>query len=174
MDSAGGSGARSRTTFLAIAIGDGDRGVTWNGGRGRESGPPAAARERQGSALSRPRSRLPRALHRSAQIAVIPKRRHDGSSKFVFGPMEPDDQRQASGQRGQSCPRRGSRLTNYEDSRPAAWVTSKPQGGRRRLTINRVIQARKAARLAKAISLRGPGDACCRGVRPQQRRPHQF
>ena len=32
-----GSGARSRTTFLAIAIGDGDRGVAWNGGRGRES-----------------------------------------------------------------------------------------------------------------------------------------
>ena len=63
---------------------------------------------------------------------------------------------------------------NYEDSRPAAWVTSKPQGGRRRLTINRVIQARKAARLAKAISLGGPGDACCRGVGPQQRRPHQF
>ena len=52
MVSAGGSGARSRTTFLAIAIGDGERGVAWNGGRGRESGPPAADRERQSSALS--------------------------------------------------------------------------------------------------------------------------
>ena len=47
-----GIGREIAHNILAIAIGDGDRGVAWNGGRGRESGPPAADRERQGSALS--------------------------------------------------------------------------------------------------------------------------
>src|SRR5208282_2258330 len=50
MGSAGGSGARSRTTFLTVAIGDAGRGWPGNGAKEGMSGPPAADRERQGSA----------------------------------------------------------------------------------------------------------------------------
>src|SRR5208337_1372191 len=83
MGSAGGSGARSRTTFLAVAIGDGDRGVAWNGGRGWESGPPAADRERQGSAhLRRSNHGVSRATHSVLWLAYLTA----GGSKALRSP----------------------------------------------------------------------------------------
>src|SRR5271165_6475143 len=98
MGSARGSGARSRTTFLAIAIGEGDRGVAWTGGRGWESGPPAADRERQGSAhLKRSRRRresLCSARPAFSLMACLPDReRIKGSAFSKFGEGAPGRRR---------------------------------------------------------------------------------
>ncbi len=62
MGSVGASGGNWHITFLVITIGDAGGGLPGKGARERESGPPAADWERQRSALSGPRSRLPHSI----------------------------------------------------------------------------------------------------------------